>query len=516
MKRSILILASLLLFTSCAPINPDGDVPSNEDVIGDIEIYAINDFHGAINPSYSNEIGVLKLASFLKEKKKQGNTIVVNSGDYWQGTLASNINKGRMLTEISNEVEFDAFTIGNHEFDWGDSFIKANTQLKSKSGYSTPVLAANIYYFDIMKKTVLDFAGLGSEYTITTLDNGIKVGIIGYIGPSQISSITSNHVDHLTFIDPLPIVEETSKHLRENEGCHVVILSAHEGVDDILSESMYGKYMTDYVDVILGAHTHQVEKQQIGNVPCLQAGANGTVIGQIKLSYSSKEGIKVNSINHLYKNQITTEIDSEIQSIYNKYNDEIEEISNTKIATFDRSLSRENASNLMVASLADHALDNDIDISYTIINNARTAIYNNEVYYPDIYKAYPFDNIVYIAEVYGRDLLYELKYAYFYRLDPQALQTNKKYKIAVIDYVLLHRNDYRNYDNFTNFEILGQYNKTGVELYTYRDVCVDYLLDLSENYKVINSSYYNNLNVYNYSYIQQDVELDYNPYVVQD
>ena len=427
--------------------------------------------------------------------------------------MESNINKGRLLTEVANEVQFDAMTIGNHEFDWGHYFIEENAKLKSNDDYSTPILGANIYNYDINSKKVLDYADLGLEYTISELDNGIKVGIIGYIGPGQISSITSTNVDHLSFVEPFSIIKNLSTKLR-NKGCHIVALSGHEEANEIASLSSGSDKVTNYVDVIFGAHTHDWEIFTSNGVPCIQSGDNGISVGKIVLNYS-KSGISVATHTNLNDNNINVDIDDEIQAIYDKYNDEIVEVSNSLVATFDSAPTRANASYIMTAGLADYSLENNLDVSYTLINNARTSIDNKNATYSDLYKAYCFDNVVYIAEVSGRDLSYELKYGYFYRLDPEPLNTSKTYKIAVIDYVLCHRNDNREYDNFTNFNIIGRYEKVGSELYTYRDVCIDWLLSLKGT--TISTSYFTkNSNFHNYNSVTSKVTLSNHPYVHKD
>ena len=112
----------------------------------------------------------------------------------WQGSLESNYNYGTMLTEIMNEAEFDAFTIGNHEFDWGVEKIIANRQLKDKdTNYQTPFLAGNIYNYNINSATVYDHASdLGDKYVIRELENGLKVGIIGVIGGYYIGKFSTD------------------------------------------------------------------------------------------------------------------------------------------------------------------------------------------------------------------------------------------------------------------------------------------------------------------------------------
>ena len=118
-----------------------------------------------------------------------------------------------------NEIEFDCFTLGNHEFDWGVSMIQNNQKRKGDNGYQTPFLAANIYQYDMDSKEIGDYAQLGEKYTIKTLENGLKVGIIGVIGKDQITSISSQHVDDYIFLDPVPIIQDLSDELKTKKRC---------------------------------------------------------------------------------------------------------------------------------------------------------------------------------------------------------------------------------------------------------------------------------------------------------
>ena len=122
----------------------NSSIQENNPVIEDkfVDLYAINDFHGSVNEN-GNERGILKVGTYLKQKRKQDNTLVLSSGDMWQGSIESNYNRGELLTYVMNNVGFDCFTLGNHEFDWGVSVIKDNKQLVSY----TKFLGANIYNY---------------------------------------------------------------------------------------------------------------------------------------------------------------------------------------------------------------------------------------------------------------------------------------------------------------------------------------------------------------------------------
>ena len=100
---------------------------------------------GAIlyNPQNS-ELGMAKIANYIKNLKTE-NSIFVTGGDILQGQIISNSNRGALFIEIFNNLNLDAFVIGNHEFDWGldvilPYFDPATMGIKA----NFPLLGANV------------------------------------------------------------------------------------------------------------------------------------------------------------------------------------------------------------------------------------------------------------------------------------------------------------------------------------------------------------------------------------
>jgi 2',3'-cyclic-nucleotide 2'-phosphodiesterase (5'-nucleotidase family) len=108
-----------------------------------IEVYSTNDFHGAVEEN-GYEVGLARWGTFLKNKNQSENTLIIDQGDTWQGSIYSNFNKGALLTDVMNYVKFDARSVGNHDFDWGQEYIAINKN-REYEGYTTPTLAGNVY-----------------------------------------------------------------------------------------------------------------------------------------------------------------------------------------------------------------------------------------------------------------------------------------------------------------------------------------------------------------------------------
>lgn len=458
-----------------------------------IHLYGINDFHGSVIQQ-GDEAGILSIGSYFKSLKNQENTLLINAGDFWQGAIESNYNYGQLLTDCMNEIEFSSFTLGNHEFDWGEMYIQQNRKRESRSGYKTPFLAANVYHYDMKKAKVLDYAELGEPYTIQTLENGLRVGIIGVIGKHQITSISSQNVDHLSFVEPTKVICELSDELRLSRNVDVVIVSAHQEQSELISAN-YGitqkssKSNQRYVDAVFCAHSHQAEKEISSGVPFVQAGSNGRYYDYIQLDVTN-ELVTCKEYSVVPTYLMPSMKDQQLEQIIETYKTISDKVGNEVLATLSGDFYRSSTlTNFVTAAMVNYAKKNKITIDYALCNTGRADLSSGTLTYAQLYKALPFDNEIYILEVSGDDLLKELNYTSMYRVNKKPFDEKKTYRIAVLDYLAFHRNEYRMYDYFPSLKIIGKLEKKGQNNYNYRELTADYMRTFS---KEINASDYGN------------------------
>ena len=422
-----------------------------------IKVFATNDFHGAVEQSGSN-MGLGKWATYLNNKGQQDNTLLIDQGDTWQGSIYSNYNHGALITDVMNYIHYDARSVGNHDFDWGTDALAANTA-RSYAGYSTPILAGNVhdYTFNTHTEGNIQQSNLGGKSVVYTLENGIKVGILGGIGSSQITSICSSYTMDICFKDHIAFIKREATYLRNTENCDVIIASMHAPQDE-----MTGNGLASYVDLVLCGHSHHQETTNEGNLWYNQNLAYGQSIGEVTLTfdYSTNKvtgtSISVHSCSDVLSEVSTVE--TNIQSIINNYsnqcNTESSEVLASKINGYFPSSGA--AANLMTKAIFDRSVSEGYNVDLVMVNSARKAIYNsNHPYswtYAEIYESFPFDNTVYIADVKGSELKKELGYNYIYRnasFTNNNLSLTGTYRIAVIDYVYLHTGETRYYDYFS-------------------------------------------------------------------
>ena len=419
-----------------------------------IDIYATNDLHGIVQEEYGRT-GMPKLMTYLNDKGKEANTLLLDQGDSWQGSIYSNYNHGELITDLMNYVQFDARTVGNHDFDWGVDYLKANTA-KKYNGYATPVLAGNIYDYDFSTKTVgtNQQSDIGVKSVTYTLENGLKVGVLGCIGEAQITSITSLYTKEICFTNHVDFIKSEATHLKNDENCDIIIASVHTGEEDVMNEGL-----GDYVDLVLCGHTHSEESDNEGNLFYVQSKAYTQSFSHITLTYNyEQEDVVETKVDWIQaeslKNTVKT-VDPTIQQIVNTYNQECDVAANEVVAVNVEGnfYSSQHYPNLMCKAVLDQcALEGYNDIFLSYVNKSRDSNYNSTWTYADLYQAFPFDNVVYITEITGAELLREVKgYNFICRnsaYSSNEIDRNAKYKIAVLDYLYFHTNESRNYDYF--------------------------------------------------------------------
>lgn len=429
-----------------------------------VDLYAINDFHGKVER-------IAQIGSYLKGRKlENSNTVLLNSGDMFQGSLASNYNYGSLLTDCMDNIGFDSFTYGNHEFDWG---LDAMRELSANS--STPFLGANIYNWNAKTKEWGEFASdLAREYTTVTLPSGVKVGIIGVIGKDQITSISSNLVQTIGFKDPKEIIPPLAEKLRDEEGCHVVVVSLHAP-----QSVLVGSDVENCVDAVFCGHTHYNESTKSNGVPYVQGGSYGQYVSHVTLKVQNDNV----SCYHYGSDRfdVSWRVDTEISAIVADYAKETDVLAKTKLATLTGRLNKNNTMPTLVCrAIAEYAMECGYDVDVAICNQARNNVNAGTITYEQLYEAIPFDNIVYVAEVTGQELISIGNSNYVWRINGNAFEANKLYKIAVIDYVLFHQNSYREYNYLPSaFEDGRQpvaLAKEGTKFYNYREITRDFLI----------------------------------------
>ena len=254
-----------------------------------VRIIATNDFHGTLEPRRDSR-GVLRggaaaLAAEIRRARDecrppQCTSLLLDGGDQFQGTPASNLSFGRPVVILFNQLGRTASALGNHEFDWGQDTLRARVR---EARY--PILAANVTYADgsdvpwIADNTIVDA-------------NGLRVGIIGLATVQTPTTTRPSHVSDLRFIDPVPVVNRNARVLRQ-QGAQFVVVIAHAGgfcngqppacEGEIID---LARGVTEQIDAIVAGHTHAPMTTVVNGIPVIQSRSHGSALGVMDVSLS--------------------------------------------------------------------------------------------------------------------------------------------------------------------------------------------------------------------------------------
>lgn len=248
-----LLLTMAMVFSLTVTVGAEESmlIADGESLEGSIVILHTNDVHGAVE-GYPY-IAALKTAY----EAKGAEVILVDVGDYSQGTTYVSTTKGADAIDMMNAVGYDVVSLGNHEFDYGFAQLKENM---SKANFK--VLCANIFNAD--GSTIFD-----ANYTYTAA-SGLKIGFFGMDTPETQTKTNPALIKGLTFATGDAFVKAARDQVAALSDADVVICMAHLGVDAESAPYRSTDLMAavDGIDFMIDGHSHTV----------MTAGENGEAI----------------------------------------------------------------------------------------------------------------------------------------------------------------------------------------------------------------------------------------------
>lgn len=190
--------------------------------------------------------GVAARAAMISEiRNSEAHVLLLDAGDIFQGTPYFNFYKGEPEIRAMAAMQYDAATMGNHDFDGGiENFA---TQLEHAT---FPVLLCNY-----------DFTGTAMEakyqpYKIFKKGK-LKIGVTG-VGIELSGLVPEKLYGKTIYLDPVQKANETAAKLKKELACDMVICLSHLGYkygDNKVSDAVLAKE-SENIDLIIGGHTH--------------------------------------------------------------------------------------------------------------------------------------------------------------------------------------------------------------------------------------------------------------------
>lgn len=257
-RKPAWVLLPLLAIAGCNDSNNDNSsAPLN------LSILHINDHHSnleagsqALNLAGQETRfalgGFPRVAAKIAEREAElDNVLKLHAGDAITGTLYFTSFEGAADAELMNLVCFDAFALGNHEFDRGDEGLKFFLDELAKGSCNTPVLAANVkpqVGTPLAPVAVDDYI---KPYVIKDVD-GQRVGIVG-IDIANKTKNSSSPLDTTEFLDETETAQAMIDELESQDVNKIILLTHYQYQNDlVLAENLSG------VDVIIGGDSHSL------------------------------------------------------------------------------------------------------------------------------------------------------------------------------------------------------------------------------------------------------------------
>lgn len=293
----ILAIFALFIITNLTYANSDESINIlfTHDLHDHIESYDILENNKKLNVGGYERLN----ASIQKQKAIDKDTLVLDAGDYSMGTLFQTI----YTTEIPGlrllgSMEFDATTLGNHEFDFRTKGLTNSLNADVDSGEKLPeLLVSNIDFKNFDKVAKEDVENLEKAFEkydvkdyIVLNRKGYKIGIFGLMGYDSISNAPMAGVN---FVDPIDTAKRVSKILKDDEKVDLVICLSHSGTEDDLkkSEDVIMAEKVKDIDIIISGHSHTTldEPLTINNSTIVSSGSYGKYLGKLKIKENNKK-----------------------------------------------------------------------------------------------------------------------------------------------------------------------------------------------------------------------------------
>ncbi|NDV02351.1 bifunctional metallophosphatase/5'-nucleotidase [Pseudoroseicyclus tamaricis] len=390
----------------------------------DLTVLHTNDFHARFEPisafdstcpAEDNEAGecfggTARLVTAIADaRERHENSILVDGGDQFQGSLFYTYYKGEMAAEFMNQLGYDAMTVGNHEFDDGPEVLRG-----FMDAVDFPVLMSNA---DVSGEELLADV---LEKSTTIEVGGETIGLIG-LTPQDTDELASPG-PNITFSDPSEAVQGEVDKLTA-EGVNKIIVLSHSGygVDQMVAENTTG------VDVIVGGHTNTLlgdmegaegaYPTMVGDTAIVSAYAYGKFLGELNVTFDDEGTVISASGAPIIMDAAVVEDQAALDRIA-ELAVPLDEIRNEVVAEAsgliegDRTVCRAmecSMGNLVADAMLDRVADQGIQIAIANSGGLRASIDEGEVTMGEVLTVLPFQNTLSTFQVSGQTMIEALE-----------------------------------------------------------------------------------------------------------
>ncbi|UOQ87217.1 bifunctional metallophosphatase/5'-nucleotidase [Gracilibacillus salinarum] len=400
-----------------------------------------SDVHGYIMPNnYRNQeeeaMGLAKAASIISEIRKKHRMILIDNGDFIQGSpftyyFAKKVSrKPSPMIKSANLLGYDAAIIGNHEFNYGMSYL--NNTIDASD---FPWLSANIVHHDTGEPV------FGQPYIIKEIDH-VRVAILGTTTHYIPNWEDPKTIEGLSFEDACQSIKKWVDFIKVTEAPDVMVVCYHGGFERDPSsgeptEASTGENQgyqicetVDGIDILITGHQHRYIAEVIKGVTVIQPGSNGQALGEIVVSYNEAEVASISTAIHYVGEQTT--VDTQITDGIAEEEKEVQAFLDQTIATTAGAMEIQDP---LSVRMQGHPFINyinalqmkvsDAPISCTALFHDQSPGFPKQITMRDIVANYIYPNTLKVLRVTGNDIKAALeKSATFFTVDNGQININ--------------------------------------------------------------------------------------------
>ncbi len=416
-----------------------------------LKLYFTSDLHGYVYPTdyMTRDEKNSGLLNIINQFDKDGNTLIIDAGDTIQGSPFTNyLSKNEFdvhpIATIMNEAKLDYITFGNHDFNYGYDYLD-----KYLANLDAKCLSANIVdntnHMEIL------------PYDIKTLENGLKVGLIGITSDYVNIWEREEHLENFTVKDVFSSVAPIHNQIKDQVDILIGIyhggfeydLESHEQLSSTSENIAYKLCKELEFDLLLTGHQHmELPGQYIHNTFIVQTPHNSTKFIELNLEFDNGK------IENIVSTLNTVEINPN-KKMYDEFlplENKVQEWLDTPVGFLDTEL--QPGSHLDMALNGSYLANfiNQIQLDESHADIACTSFANvikgfdKNVTIRDVMSTYPYPNTLVIKEVTREDLKLALERSAEYF----TIQENGEMKIS--DSFFKPKVEHYNYDYFANIE----------------------------------------------------------------
>ena len=406
LRKSVLWLMVLVIALTAAL------AAAQSDATWQLTIMHTNDTHANHDPLSSGSGGVTRQAAVVEQIRAQAdNSLLLESGDRFTGTLFHAQYLGQDQALIMNLMGYDAMSLGNHEFDNGDDILAAFID-----AVDFPVLAANVDF-----SASPHLAGKVAPYAVLDV-NGEQVGVIGLLTADTTNK--SRPGAELVFSDDYSGIAQQYVDELTGMGVNKIILLTHLGLglDMRVASEVSG------VDVIVGGDSHTllsnmyaaaedsypvvVESPDGQPVYIVQAGDQNEFLGRLNVTFDAAGVITRASGDIILLSQFITpnaDMDDLVEELREPLTALLEQEVGASAVAMDNGTCRNEE--CTIGNLIADAVRQETGVQIVFLNGGgiRAGIDEGVVTLGEVRTVLPFGNLVSTFELSGADVVAALE-----------------------------------------------------------------------------------------------------------